>query len=221
MKTYKNMLVALGVTLFLLTVGMKSEAEAQPCTNLVDTLLIDGCYYEVYLCVYCGAAYPGYVNVDSLKSLGNCSTTLDANQILQEAYSQVATVAMQWYEYCQPHLPPCSGTERFTMTLNINVCWKAKLQYAPLTMINHYIFIPCNTDEYCEVEYKYCIDSNGHVQHELYSSSRNFDINDFSCDETEGYEVMPLPTFPTYPNGYETDCYILHTPCNPDGYIWY
>lgn len=46
-------LVALGVTLFLLTVGMKSEAEAQ-CdpgwTHIIDTLLVQGCLYKVELC---------------------------------------------------------------------------------------------------------------------------------------------------------------------------
>ncbi len=40
MKTYKNILVALGVTLFLLTVGVKSEAEAQPPTECDS----DTCY---------------------------------------------------------------------------------------------------------------------------------------------------------------------------------
>lgn len=219
MKTYKNILVALGVTLLLLTIGMKNELEAQPCTNLVDTLLIDGCYYEVYLCVFCGAAYPGYVNVDSLKSLNGCTNSLDPVELLQQAYSQVATVAMQWYEYCQPNLPPCTGTERKIMKLNINICWKAKLDYAPLSMENNYLFFPCNTDEYCEVEYSYCIDSLGMVQHNITSATSNYNPYTLSCLGSEGYEIE-LPKYPDDDNGTETDCYILHTPCNPDGYIW-
>lgn len=52
MKKYTSVLVALGVTLFLLTVGMKSKAEAQ-CdpgwTHITDTLLVQGCLYEVDL----------------------------------------------------------------------------------------------------------------------------------------------------------------------------
>ena len=199
---------------------MKNEAEAQPCTNMVDTLLIDGCFYEVYMCVFCGSAFPGYVTVDSVKSLDGCTSSLNPIELLQQAYSQVATVAMQWYEYCTPHLPPCSGTERKILKLNISICWRAKLVYAPLTPANNYLFLPCNTDEYCEVEYSYCKDSLGIVQHDIISATKNYNDSTLSCLGTEGIDVMPLPTFPTFPNGYETDCYILHTPCNPDGYIW-
>jgi hypothetical protein len=51
MKKYTNILFALGVTLFLLTLGMKSEAEAQSMcdstwTQKKDTLTIAGCEYE-------------------------------------------------------------------------------------------------------------------------------------------------------------------------------
>ncbi|MFA7326512.1 MAG: hypothetical protein WC121_07615 [Candidatus Kapaibacterium sp.] len=63
MKRFSNILVALGVTLFLITVGMKSEAEAKHCkgTTVVDTVTVDGCEFEVTLCVTCAYSYPGRV----------------------------------------------------------------------------------------------------------------------------------------------------------------
>ncbi|MFA7325699.1 MAG: hypothetical protein WC121_03480 [Candidatus Kapaibacterium sp.] len=57
MKRFSNILVALGVTLFLLSVGMKSEAEAQPCTSpwqtITEIVTVGGCNYQVEICVLC------------------------------------------------------------------------------------------------------------------------------------------------------------------------
>lgn len=89
MKTITKILVALGVTLFLLTVGMKSEAKAQPCTTLLDTLTIGGCPYEFEICVYCGLSYPGYIIVKNYRKLDpNCINALTDPQIYQQALTQ-------------------------------------------------------------------------------------------------------------------------------------
>lgn len=60
MKRFTNILVALGVTLFLLTVGMKSDAEAQTCcpsplyTQVLDSAIhpISGCKFYFKYCYY-------------------------------------------------------------------------------------------------------------------------------------------------------------------------
>ena len=61
MNKFTNILVALGVTLFLLTVGMKSEAEAQSCcpsglyTQITITNVLNpasGCRFSITYCYY-------------------------------------------------------------------------------------------------------------------------------------------------------------------------
>lgn len=209
--------IALTLGLFLIS-GSSIELKSQPCTTMVDTLTIDGCDYEVTLCVYCGLAYPGYLTVESMKLISSgCTTTLDPNELMQRAYTQVSTVSVMWYNYCQYHLPPCGGPEPpKEMTVRQYYCWKVKLDYYDaVDSTNYYLFLPCNTDDYCEVTYEYCVDSLGVVQKNL-SSSRT-DATSIDC--TEEGEDIEIPEHPD-PVGTESDCYILHTPCNPDIYIW-
>lgn len=217
MKKYSNILVALGVTLFLLTVGMKSEAEAQPCSIVVDTLILGGCPFEVELCVFCGNAYPGYVQVNKISPLSGCSTSLTMEQLIQTAVKKASSAL--WFDYCQYNAPPCSGPSRKSVIAKIPICWSAVLQYASLAEENRYIYIPCNTDEYCEVEFKYCVDSLGTLQSTINSITPNYPLDStLTCFGSEA-ENIQLPVYPL-PNGTMSDCFILHTPCNPDEFGW-
>src|SRR5690606_23575786 len=108
MKKLSNILVTLGVTIFLLSFGIKSEAVGQPCTILKDTLTISGCEYEFQVCVYCGLSYPGYAEVRGFTPLNpNCSNGLTFEQLMQQAQTQLGTSASLWLDFCLPTVPPC------------------------------------------------------------------------------------------------------------------
>lgn len=215
MKKFSNILVALGLTLFLLTVGIKSEARS--CTSMKDTLIIDGCPYEVDLCVFCGLTYPGYVTVNNIRQLTNCASPLNSNQLLQQAFTQLANTASIIVNYCQTLIPPCSTQTTEVVKWRMYVCWKAILSYAPAPGLEQYHFVPC-TDEYCEVEYSYCKDANGAVIKSFNNSTSYFDILGPTCKNTEGSDIV-LPKYPLL-IGSQSSCFVLHTPCNPDGFIW-
>lgn len=213
MKTYKNILVALGITLFLLTVGMKGEAEAQPCTVLKDTLNIGGCPYEIDVCVYCGLSYPGYAEIKGIRPIDpNCTSTLPFYQVMQQAYTQLTNVATIWLDYCQPLLPPCEGTIRKPFKWRIALCWYARLEFSkPGPNNDRHLIMPCEDSPYCEVEYEYCVDEYGMVHH---TEDTSIILIEPNCT-LEGYEVILPDDFIGNLPGDESDCFILHTPCNP------
>lgn len=214
MKNFSNILATVLVALFLLSFGIKSEAVGQPCTNMKDTLIIDGCPYEVDLCVYCGLTYPGYVKVNQVKQLTNCASPLDPNELLQQAFTQLSVSPYFWFNYCNPTLPPCPNKKK--LNFHINVCWKIILYYHDGTSgSEEYIYEPCS-DEYCDVEIGYCRDAEGNLVSEI-SNVDNTHSGTISC-KIEG-SVIVKPDY-TNPFGTETQCYILHTPCNPDDFIW-
>lgn len=212
MKKFTNIFVALGVTLFLLTVGIKSEAVAkEPCptgwTSVTDTVTVDGCEFEVGLCVLCSFSYPGQVKFNYFKQLDDCASILLPGQIKSQIMSQVQTYAYKYFDYCQFTLLPCDQKERKKIKFNSPVCWFARLYYKTQNDLRYY-YLPCDDDAYCEVTYSYCVDKNGVVQS---SPDPGFTPYNFPYDcFLEGHQV-PLPTGEI---GDESDCYILHTPCN-------
>lgn len=213
MKKYTNILVALGATLFLLIVGIKSEVKAQPCTIMKDTLTISGCQYEFQICVYCGLSYPGYVTIGAYRKLNpNCVNSLTPNQVLQQALTQLNTADALWLEFCQPLIPPCDGDERVTVEWRISFCWYAKLvniiyPIPPgISIVYDYVYLPCNSDDYCSVVYTYCRDEHGVLQHTV----DHYSPTGYPKCTLEGSQVV-LPTN----IGDDSDCYIYHSPCNP------
>jgi hypothetical protein len=217
MKNNTNILVALGVTLFLLTVGMKSEVKAQPCSIVVDTLVLGGCPYEVELCIFCGNAYPGYVEVNKITQLTGCSSSLTMEELIQTAIKKASSAL--WFDYCQYTAPPCDGSDRKVVTVKVPICWRAGLQYASQAQENRYIYFPCNTDEYCEVKYKYCFDPLSVLQSTIDTIMPHYPADStLTCFGSEADDIE-LPTYPML-NGTMSDCFILHTPCNPDDFNW-
>ena len=211
MKRFSNLLVALGVTLFLLTVGMKTEAKSQPCTSMLDTLIMDGCPYQVEICVYCGLTYPGYVEIGHIEPLDpNCINTLNQTELIQRAFTQLNTPDALWLEFCQPDLPPCSGTERKLVNWRSPYCWDAKLLFIipkpyPDPPRYEYYMKPCDNENYCTVQYSYCKDALGVIHYEV---NTNFPTGVIDCEESD--EVL-MP----HVIGNTSDCFIFHTPCNP------
>lgn len=212
MKTITNIFVALGVTLFLFIVGVKSEAEAQ-CdsnwTNLKDTVTVDGCQYEVDLCFLCRLAYPGQIKLNSYRNIGPCTTTLDLGQIGQGIIAQISTWGTVFFDYCQQRdLPPCDeGVLEFSYILPI--CWRAKLDVmVPPPGKNIYSYEPCGGAS-CEFSFNYCEGLLGPLK-TIIGDPIILD-GPITC-ELEGYQILPLPNDFV---GQVSACYFLHTPCNP------
>lgn len=218
MRKFKEIIIFLGVVLFSIAFGFRSDAEAKdPCptgwTNIKDTVLIQGCEFEIDLCVLCQFAYPGRVKIgpEGIRQLdaNTCVTTLNAEELVAEAISQVSTNANLWFDFCQYNLPPCEQKPRKEIKVEIPICWKVLLYDITSNPTDYfYLYYPCDDDAYCEVTWEYCVDTNGIVHHTEGSGTK---VNWAPKCTLEGYQV-PLPT------GYigeESDCYILHTVCNP------
>ena len=209
MKRFTNILVALGVTLFLLTVGMNSEAEAGLCdlggAEVKDTVSVDGCDYEIRLCIYCKPNYPGEVKIHSYRLLYGCYTTLTDQEIYDSIIAQITTSAYIIL-HCEKEIPPCNGTERLNVIFEYPICWKIVLYSINQNPdLNIYYYLPCDDDSYCEVTYSYCIDALG-----LHTSASNGTLIGTPNCTLESWEI----TKPTSYVGEESDCYIIHTPCN-------
>ncbi|MFA7325125.1 MAG: hypothetical protein WC121_00530 [Candidatus Kapaibacterium sp.] len=214
MKATINNLIFLSITIF---VAKSINIEAKPiCTkpwvNIVDTVTVDGCDYEIDLCVYCAFAYPGKVKINYYRNISGCTPTIPPNQITNQIISQISTYAYFWFDYCQFNLPPCSGSLRKKIEWDIYICWKAKLVIKGATPHDDvYLHLPCeDNDTFCRVTYSYCVDEFAVVHHNVSGYlGYNFDP---SCT-LEGSAVFPLP--PSAMVGDETACYVLHTVCNP------
>lgn len=215
MKRFTNLFVALGVTLFLFTIGMKSEAEGQPCTTLLDTLTIAGCPYEFEICVYCGLSYPGYVKVMGYRKLDpNCINALTDVQLIQQALTQLNSPSSLWLEFCQPFVPPCDEEARKVVTWQIPMCVNARLygivppNPPAFPDVRYEYYIRSCSDSYCSIEYEYCRDEFGVIHYNVNSYTPT--TGTLGCS-LEGWQVE----LPTEEIGETSDCYIIHTPCNP------
>ena len=208
MKKYTNILVALGVTLFLLTIGIENEvlAEDCECLTVIDTLTVDGCDYEIELCAKCRYAFPGEVSKLHYKNLGPCSTTLNPEQVFQGILSQISNYAYLWFDHCQGPLPPCNENARREITFDIPICWHAKLIFIdPLTLDKTYLYEQCDDVADCKVTYSYCKDAFGAVHKEVVSHNP---YETPTCNIEGEFVILPTDL------GDSSDCYIIHTPCN-------
>lgn len=209
MKKYSNILVALGVTLFLLTVGMKSEAEAQ-CkqgfTYKKDTMMIAGCPWVVEICFKCGLSYPGEVELIGLHPIPQSPpcVVVPLQQAAAYAYGQLANPSYIYNILC-PHLPaipPCPFQSQ-KLIISYQLCWKMKKIFYFGEEI--YQFLPCGTGS-CKEEITFCYNA-GTLTFEKVSNLFLEVPPDCSLEEDE----IDLPVNV----GDESNCFLYHSPCNP------
>jgi hypothetical protein len=98
MKKYTKILVALGVTLFLLTVGMKSEAEAQCPAGFTPKTInmnVGGCIYAVEICVKCSPLGLGasevYIN-GGITLIPPCTPTLPFSAVVDDVINKIFSI---------------------------------------------------------------------------------------------------------------------------------
>lgn len=219
MKKFSNILVALGVTLFLLTIGMKSEAGAacpSGYTSKTINMNVGGCIYEFDICYKCSPLGQGATKVEfgSWPTLINpgCTPTIPFSDVIDYIISQIQTPSFIFSELCtfNPNVPPCNGPPPpYLITFNIPQCWQAEviMYFGNKTVY----FSPCSEDM-CEATYTICKDGSGNNLITLVPPAIG---STPSCHGTEPTFPFPDPTdLVNEPLNIPTPCYIYHTPCD-------
>lgn len=169
MKRFSNLLVALGVTIFMLTVGMKIEAEAQcppgwtgaALTNIPVSLDNNNvCYLRVF---YCHRDNGGVLEILITKiefmdincaQGGSLNTVAVWNQINIGLLNRIADPNVHGTQ----EFPPCNNPRRVTRIMKAN-CWKYSSLISPFE--ETVVAVPCITeDDFCIYNYRVCLDYN-------------------------------------------------------------
>ena len=176
-------------------------------------ILINGCPYDVELCVKCSVLgyLPDCVAVSGFikKPTSPVCTTdvgLSAQQKLAYIESQVENPDFWNTWLCSPVVPPppCPS-QSDPITILHFYCWKmVGVIYFGEFGIHYQV---CNTDAWCEETITWCYDPIANEYQRTTSGPTN--VGTKSCS-LEGWQV----TVPTEEDE-ESECYIYHTPCNP------
>ena len=207
MKRFSNILVALGVTVFLMIVGKKSEVKAQCLAGFTykkDTLMIGGCPWEIELCFKCGLSYPGEVKVNSATPIPQFPpcTPVTLQQALDYAYSQLANYDYIINKLCKtyPSIPPCPQQSQ-AIRIHHNYCWKmTRIIYHGQETIR---FTACPSDG-CYEDVTFCHDGTN-----INRISTGYMTGPPTCGLEESMATVPTVV------GQSSDCFIYHSPCNP------
>lgn len=205
MKRFSNLFVALGVTLFLLTVGMKSEAEAT-CplgfTSYIDTISVGGCDYIVDMCVECTVTRPGRVTINTITPLDtSCLSMLTPDQKINQVLSHISNWAYVWFDACSKVVPPCNESSK-RITFDYPLCWAVEWD----SINARYWYSSCDFSV-CSITYDYCMLMPEMIVQRTVVGHSQTGIP--SCT-LEGHQVdLPDEFNPV------TECFILHTVCNP------
>ena len=220
MKKYSNILVALGVTLFLLTVGIKSEASAcdPGYTSKTISMNVGGCIYEFEICYKCSPLGMGATKVylGTMPRLVNpgCSPTVPVSAVIPHILSQIQTPSFIFSELClNSNVPPCNGPPPpYIVTFYLPQCWQAEViwYFGEKT-----IYFSSCSDDICETTYSICVDGSGNYIKTIIPPT--IGTNTPNCT-VEGWDILTFPdpkNLTNYPVNEPTPCYIYHSPCNP------
>jgi hypothetical protein len=159
MKDLKKILFLFTLIAMFIISGLKSYA----CTDMLDTLTINGCEYQLLLCVDCQSYGPALFSV-SVKSFmkldSECVQTLNPEDVLHQIESQI-----KLYEYLHGHLcdpnnylpPPCPNYPPDPMdivTINHYFCYRQTWVVYGGQM--HENWEACDYDNYCSERIYYC-----------------------------------------------------------------
>lgn len=203
--------VLLGFTAVIIFFTYQSESKAQ-CptgwTNVKVPLTINGCQYELDLCVYCSPI--GNINqtqilsITKLPSIPNCIQTWTFQQVVNYVNSQIGTSSF-YYSYLCPNMgiPPCAEGV-LTQEFYDPICWHVKkIMYFGQ---EHIVYAPCENSAYCYKKMESCY-FNGQLRTTTVSGPTLKGTIDCTL---EGAYI-------TVPDNYDewSDCYVYHTDCNP------
>ncbi len=198
---------------FLFVIGtfeMKASACKTGFTPRTVNMTINGCLYEVNICVKCATGpAPAEIYLRDFSHIvltPECEQTWTIQQVLDYISQQIST-----YNWINTYLcdfmtaPPCPNLSEKYKFYHW-VCWNIeKIYYSDQT---HIIYRACDYDNYCEEEFRYCYDPILRTNVKTRVSGPTL-VGSINCT-LEGHEVE-VPEYYNYPS----DCFIYHTPCNP------
>jgi hypothetical protein len=206
-------IIASQMIIFFFIVGT-SELKASACPNgftpRTVQMNINGCTYEVNICVKCQTGIaPAEIQIRDFSHIvlsPECEQTWTIYQVLDYIANQLSTYSFIYAYLCTPlTAPPCPAQSDIHIFRHW-VCWNIEVVY--YFGKYHIKHTPCDYDNYCEERYKYCYDpiANQNVKTRVYGPALVGSINcTLEASEVEIPDQIDQPT----------DCYIYHTPCNP------
>ncbi|GDX64565.1 hypothetical protein LBMAG35_14030 [Chlorobiota bacterium] len=202
------------IVLFFFLMGSNENLVAQCPTGYTPvriTMTINGCPYNVDLCVKCSVlgqlpnsvAVTGFMQIQTTPP---CVQTLNVQQVLQYIETYVSTYDFYYSWLCQNNssAPPCPQQSNEIEIYHWN-CWKAELiEYAGQQSI---YYSPCNYDTYCYEKISWCFDANQNKYVRTVVSGPTQIGGKPDCN-LEAWEIT-LPTIV----GQSSQCFILHSSC--------
>ena len=179
-----------------------------PGYTLVSVVIpnINGCDYNVTVCVYCPAIGMDATSLHIFsfaKVDPNCNPNSDPNF----DYLLISNIIYQpnyvYNNLCQKLIPPCD-TYPYGIVVDIfyNICWEKLWYESTLT------YFSCETQQdcYCWQHYQFCWDHDLGYQRILLWQDES---GPCLCRK-------PASDVPDPPKGQVSDCFFLQSPCNMD-----
>ena len=207
MKRFSNILVALGVTVFLLTVGMKSEAEAQcppGSSSIATTFTVKGCVFDVILCWKCGVtSAPLEFAITSCEPKTTCSPAVSRDEAIDSITKELLT-PVWFYFFCSSlDIPPCSTQTYETIrVIRYNCVKKFTPSFVPPNPQAPTRIEVCNFDSYCYQDYEACMISLGNMQ-----------LTPLGWKQYGTPDCLPMDTPDDPDPGTSSDCWLINPGC--------
>jgi len=173
-------------------------------TSITQVVTVGDCDYSVDLCVKCPTGpVPGFITFTGFRLTNpNCNNSLNIQQVFHGIINQISVFPFIQQLCAQLQAPPCPSAT--SITFRYPIClFKEKIRYFD----NDYIvFYTCDNSAFCEDTWKYCWMGNEFIKEHV---SGPYLYGLINC-ELEFWDV-PNPVKYNEP----TECFKLHTICNP------
>ena len=203
MNSLKMKLVTVIVVLFA-AIGLYAQCP-NGGTLYTQSLTINGCDYTVEYCITCPyGPFPLQASIQSIiKNDNTCTQTLDFSDVLDAIETQIFNPDVL-ETYCIIGIPPCDST--LNVEFRYPMCWRSLYTTYMGNPATEYE--PCSENEECIESYDICYD----LITETYTKSNfMYSMTGPAPCTLESWEVDE----PTSISPEPTDCYIVHTGCNP------
>ena len=205
MNSLKMKLVTVIVVLFA-AIGLYAQCP-NGRTLYTQSLTINGCDYTVDFCVTCPyGPFPLQASIQSITKIDQtCTQTLDFQDVLDAIETQVFNPEVL-ETYCITGIPPCDTTTIYSIEISYPMCWRSlytTYMGNPATKCE-----PCIENEACIESFDICynVSTKTYIKSNFMYSMTGPAPCTLECWEVdEPTSISPEPT----------ECYIVHTACNP------
>jgi hypothetical protein len=153
-----------------------------------------GCVYQIEICYQCLVTHPGPVYINKIERVvGPCAPS-NWGDAIPYLLDYISSAQFVFNDLCLWFTPePCENENYVYMTYKYYFCFE---EYDGPDKVR-----ACDTDNYCEVRYKYC-EKNGIIERFI--------------DDIKIVGIIPShKECPEYGWHYPDNCFRVSTPCNP------